>query len=504
MLLTAFSFLYKSGIMPANYFYPTSKNAIQKNLAAQLLSTATTGDAIAFDDVDGIQNKPGVLVINRIDANNASTPSAREFISFTGTSGNTVLIDTRNVDGSGATRTHAIGSIVEFISDAVWAQRIIDQALVEHGTDGTHSVANMITGGSVLDEDTMSSNSDTALATQQSIKAYVDVYGQFSSLARQAVMNGNFDVSQRATTFVAGANNDDVYTLDRWNLVSDGNDVLDVSQEAITDLPGSNYAIKLDVETAKRAGIVQFWEAKDAQKFKGKTVSVSFAVKSANIAAIRCAVLSWGSTADSITSDVVGTWGATPTWATNWTEENTPADLTVTSSWTTVKVENIAIDSATVNNLALAIWLPNEETIGDIVYISQVQMNEGATALPFQPKSFAEELRACQRYLFVPDTTEANSRVCIGAGQSATLARVTFQLPVKLRTVPALIATPAQWCIETVGATPATSALTISSTQNSNSSPSVDCTVAGALTANACIALRNVGAGVVLQLSAEL
>lgn len=221
---------------------------------------------------------------------------------------------------------------------------------------------------------------------------------QLMGIERQAIMNGNFDVSQRNTSFVAGANNDDVYTLDRWNLISDGNDVLDISQEAITDLPGSNYAIKLDVETSAQAGIVQFIEAKDAQKFKGKTVSISFAVKSANISAIRAAVLSWSSTADAVTSDVVGTWAATPTWATNWTAENTPADLTVTSSWTTVRIDGIAVDSATVNNLALAIWLPNAETIGDIIYISQVQMNAGNVALPFQPKSFGEELMACQRY----------------------------------------------------------------------------------------------------------
>lgn len=228
---------------------------------------------------------------------------------------------------------------------------------------------------------------------------HINLYSA-DSIFRQALINGNFDVSQRATTFTStsSANNDDVYTLDHWNLISDGNDILDVSQTAITDLPGSSYCIKLDVETAKRGGIVQFLEAVEAQKFKGKYVSVSFAVKSANISAIRAAVLSWGSTADAITSDVVGTWADTPTWATNWTSENTPADLTVTSSWTTVKIENIYIDSATVNNLALAIWLPNEETVGDIVYITQVQLNEGSLALPFMPKSYSTELLSCLRY----------------------------------------------------------------------------------------------------------
>ena len=257
-----------------------------------------------------------------------------------------------------------------------------------------------------------------------------------SSLHRQAIINGNFDVAQRGTTFAAGDNNDDVYTLDRWNLISDGNDVLDVSQTAITDLTGSSYAIKLDVETSARGGIVQFIENKDASKLKGKYVSVSFAVKSANISAIRCAILSWGSTADSVTSDVVGTWGDTPTWATNWTAENTPADLTVTSSWTTVKVENIYIDSATVNNIALAIWIPNAETIGDIVYISQVQMNEGSVALPFQPKSFAEELRACQRYYYksYPYATYAGNNYGISGSSSVISDSAGMPVTTKVET----------------------------------------------------------------------
>lgn len=127
--------------MAADLYYPTSKNAVQKTLASQLLNTATTGDAITFTDVDGVQNKPGVLVINRVDQNGSASPSSREFISYSGTSGNTVLIETRNVDGSASAKTHAIGSIVEFISDAVWAQRLIDQFLIEHSKAGLHSEA---------------------------------------------------------------------------------------------------------------------------------------------------------------------------------------------------------------------------------------------------------------------------------------------------------------------------------------------------------------------------
>lgn len=314
-------------------------------------------------------------------------------------------------------------------------------------TIGTATVNQAFAGSAVLDEDDMASDSATALATQQSIKAYVDTYGNNDSIFRQALINGNFDIDQRVGPYTSGRNNDDVYTLDHWNLFSDGNDTFDVSQEAITDLPGSNYAIKLDVETAKRGGIVQFLEAKDAQKFKGKYVSVSFAVKSANISAIRAAVLSWGSTADAITSDVVDTWADTPTWAANWTAENTPADLTVTSSWTTVKIENIYVDSATVNNLALALWLPNEETIGDIIYITQVQMNEGSVALPFMSKSFAQELADCQRYFwksFPYETAPAQAAgqkgsyitASVGTAVATLVSNIVF--PVPMRTTPSM------------------------------------------------------------------
>lgn len=103
-----------------------TKNGIQKTLAAELLSTASTGDPITFDDVDGIPNLPGILVIDRVDANGTATPSKREYIEYSGTSGTTVLITTRNVDGSNSALTHAVGAVVEFVPDVVWADRMYD------------------------------------------------------------------------------------------------------------------------------------------------------------------------------------------------------------------------------------------------------------------------------------------------------------------------------------------------------------------------------------------
>lgn len=236
---------------------------------------------------------------------------------------------------------------------------------------------------------------------------------------RQALINGNFDIWQRFdnnTTLTAATrvtNNDDSYIMDRWILLSDGNDIVDITKS--TDKPdGSRYSAKFDVQTAKRFGILQIIPAEDAIKLDNGKVSLSFKAKtdSGEIAALRVAILTWSGTADAPTSDVVGTWGATPTWAASWTAENTPADIAITNSWAEYKVENIDIDSATVNNIAIFIYTPNEESINDTLYLSQVQLNRGETALPFTGTSWDDEYLKCLKFYeqsWTYGTAQANS-----------------------------------------------------------------------------------------------
>ena len=166
-----------------------TKNAVQKTLAAQLLSTATTGDPITFDDVDGIPNLPGVLVINRVNTSGTATPSLREYIEYSGTSGSTVLITTRNVDGSNSALTHPVGSIVEFIPDVVWSDRIYDTlGLIVNPADISSLKANIalttptltspvlntgVSGTAILDDDTMATASATTIPTSESTKDFV-------------------------------------------------------------------------------------------------------------------------------------------------------------------------------------------------------------------------------------------------------------------------------------------------------------------------------------------
>jgi len=254
-----------------------------------------------------------------------------------------------------------------------------------------------------------SPGSDSLIPTEQAVREGLDsilasaMAAMTSGIFRQALINGSFQINQHAvsqyTSTTSPANNDDTYLFDQWGLLSDGNDIVDVSQDGL--------AAKFEVETAnKKFGIVQFIEYKDAIKFAGRTVSLQFKAKTVTgkaIRNIRAAVLSWNSTADSITSDVVSSWGSegsNPTWAPNWTAENTPSNLAlVADAWTTYKIENISIDTESMTNLAVVIWVDDTDAaVDDLLYITDVQLNDGSVCLPYAQISFEEDLKRCMRY----------------------------------------------------------------------------------------------------------
>lgn len=221
--------------------------------------------------------------------------------------------------------------------------------------------------------------------------------------------NGNFAVAQRGTSFTATTtppNKDDHYLLDRWILLSDGDDRVDVTQHTTqADLDNGMFsAIRLEINNSvRKSGILQILEQRDARVLLGQTVSLGFKAKvtGSSIANVRAAILRWTSTADAVTSDVVSAWpaaGTSPTYVTNWTEEKA-ASLAVTTSWATLRIiENEALTN-TGDNLAVFIWIDDDAiTIGDFLYISDVQLEIGSIAYPFSPRSFSEELWRAQRY----------------------------------------------------------------------------------------------------------
>jgi hypothetical protein len=235
-------------------------------------------------------------------------------------------------------------------------------------------------------------------------------------------------VAQRGTSFTSAttpANSDDTYLLDRWILLSDVNDTVDVSQSTTVIPTGAYASMKLEVETANRQfGILQVLEARDAARFIGGYVSLSFQARMAasddNTHSLKAVILSWNSTADTVTSDVVNVWGATPTYVANWTAENTPASNTLTTTWTTFEIENVYIDTASTTNIAVFIFCDQTDgAIDDAIIITGIQLELGSVCTDFEYRAYEQELALCQRYYEKWETTSfvkaasAYSLVCI-------------------------------------------------------------------------------------------
>jgi hypothetical protein len=262
-----------------------------------------------------------------------------------------------------------------------------------------------------------------------------------SSFIRNHLINGNFQIAQRGTSFVSGANNDDTYNLDRWYILSDGNDAVDITQST-TEIPanGSQTSIALDVETAnKKFGIAQIIEQRNCQSLIGNTVTLSFKAKvssTTKLDNVKAAIVAWSGTADTVTSDIISAWnveGTNPTLIANATYENTPANLNVTTSWETYSI-TAAVDTASTGNIIVFIWSDvTDTTAGDFLYITDVQLEYGSVATPFERRPIGTELALCQRYFEnLPDTVSGQFEA------SANFGAVNWFFKVRKRIAPTM------------------------------------------------------------------
>jgi hypothetical protein len=262
---------------------------------------------------------------------------------------------------------------------------------------------------------------------------------------KNRIINGGMDIAQRGTSFTSGANNDDAYVLDRFYILSDGNDAIDVTQT--TTVPtGAKYSIGLDVETAnKKFGIAQIIENANCFDAIGGNVTLSFQAKVSSITKldnVKCAIVAWSGTADTVTSDIISAWGAegtNPTLIANATYENTPANLNVTTSFATYSV-TANVDTASTSNIIVFIWSDvTDTTAGDFLYITNIQLEKGSTATSFDYRDYGRELILCQRY-YLQSGGGAFAPIFGARGNtlSTTLAALSFALPVSMRASPTL------------------------------------------------------------------
>jgi len=117
--------------MTASIWKVGTSNAFSTTLNGGITDTDTT---IALTTTTGLQF-PGVVVIDRVDANSVSTPTTREYISFTGISGNSITGASRGLGGSTA-QSHSSGAKVEEAWSITHWNDFLSAFAVSHDTTG--------------------------------------------------------------------------------------------------------------------------------------------------------------------------------------------------------------------------------------------------------------------------------------------------------------------------------------------------------------------------------
>lgn len=292
------------------------------------------------------------------------------------------------------------------------------------------------------------------------------VYDNGALSNRNVVMNGEFDVSQRGTSFTnigSAGTYDDTYTMDRF-LISQGVSAGRCTVTQDTDRPaGFSKSLKIATTTADTsiaAGeyhrLQTKFEGQYLQRFaKGTTGAKEFTLSfycKANAAATYVVELNDNnntrsvSKTFSVTSDwtrVIITFPADTTGAftnnaslsmeLNWWFHagSTYSSGTLATTWASTTPANraVGIDS---------IFDSTSRTF----FITGVQLEVGGTATPFEHRSFGDELARCQRYFydFQPaGTANAVNEVgiiCVPYGGNNFFGGITF--PVTMRSTPTL------------------------------------------------------------------
>lgn len=254
-----------------------------------------------------------------------------------------------------------------------------------------------------------STNSDAAINLSGAAEVVITAAAEdFVDTRRNRLANPVMAVAQRGASFTSAttpANNDASYLLDRWKLLSDGNDIVDVTQSTEAPAGGIN-SIALDVETVnKKFGICQPVERAICADLIGGNVVFSFYAKvsaTTKLDNIKAAIIAWDGTADTITSDIISAWGVegtNPTLVANCTYENTPANLNVTTSWARYSI-TANVDTASTKNIIVMIWSDvTDTTAGDFLYVTNCALEYGTEPTRFERPSPVADLQMCQRYL---------------------------------------------------------------------------------------------------------
>jgi len=250
---------------------------------------------------------------------------------------------------------------------------------------------------------------------------------------KNAIINGDFGVWQRGTTFNGITNG--LFSADRWNIANNNSGAtVNITQQTFT--PGTapvvgyesayylQYAQTVAGSGATYSQLVQ--KIEDVRKFANQTITVSFWAKSAsgtiNVSPV------WG--------QYFGTGGTTGTFETGFN----PGTISVTTTWTRytaqLTVPSIAGKTIGTNNCSyFYLGLPLNSTFTLSVWGVQIEAGQTATEFTTASGTVQGELALCQRY-YTRFQGGSYNQYGFAAGINSGYCSLILTNPVPFRAVP--------------------------------------------------------------------
>jgi hypothetical protein len=343
-------------------------------------------------------------------------------------------IDTSLVDLKGGTTGQVLSKTTGADMDFTWVTtddaNAIQNAIVDAKGDIVAASANDTPARLAV-----GANGETLVADSSTTTGLRYTAGTVQS---NPVLNSAMQNWQRGTSFSLAASTNNVYTADRWTVVTNTNQATTVSRQLTNDttnLPNIQYAMRFQRNSGQtgtgNSFLTQNFETINSIPFAGKTMTYSFYARkgadySPTSSALGYAISTGTGTDQSLYVGITGqnvVLNASATLTTTWQRFTAAVTIPTTSTEIQLYFTYAPTGTASTND-----WFE----------ITGVQLDVGSVALPFRTYAgtIQGELAACQRY-YQRFTGESNTAlVATGLAYSTTAVNLILPLPVTLRTYP--------------------------------------------------------------------
>jgi hypothetical protein len=237
---------------------------------------------------------------------------------------------------------------------------------------------------------------------------------------RNVFINGDFSVAQRGagpTTGISG-----YPTVDRWIIPLSGETTQQLANDRVST---PSKMLKVTADGSNGYGIIRQM-VEDVSTLSGGYATLSFWAKTSTANAFRVEFQQLFGTGGSSTVNIIDD-------ADYW---KVPDDEWNFYSITVYLPSTLGKTVGTGSpGLSVLFGPTSGQPNSNIVYYSEVQLEAGKVATPFEHRSYGEELALCQRYYYRQNVV-ANQALMIGNSLNTTSSYMTMALPQPLRATP--------------------------------------------------------------------